>query len=87
MGKVMWVVVDNVDLVKVFGINVEWVVMWIWVMIVVLIVLGGFMYGLMIILKLNMGWFLILFMFVLVILGGIGNFYGAIVGGIIIGVV
>ncbi|MBE9202671.1 branched-chain amino acid ABC transporter permease [Synechocystis salina LEGE 06099] len=86
VGKAMRAVADNVDLAKVSGINVEWVVMWTWVMTAVLTALGGSMYGLMTTLKPNMGWFLILPMFASVILGGIGNPYGAIAGGLIIGV-
>jgi neutral amino acid transport system permease protein len=44
------------------------------------------MYGLITTIKPNMGWFLILPMFASVILGGIGNPYGAIAGGLIIGI-
>ena len=86
MGKAMRAVADNVDLAKVSGINVERVVISTWVMTAILASLGGSMYGLITTLKPNMGWFLILPMFAAVILGGIGNPYGAIAGGLIIGV-
>jgi neutral amino acid transport system permease protein len=46
---------------------------------------AGGMFGLITAVKPNMGWFLILPMFASVILGGIGNPYGAIVGAFIIG--
>lgn len=86
VGKAMRAVADNVDLAKVSGINVEWVVIWTWIITAVLTALGGSMYGLITTLKPNMGWFLILPMFASVILGGIGNPYGAIAGGLIIGI-
>ena len=86
VGKAMRAVADNVELAKVSGINVEWVVIWTWVITAVLTAMGGSLYGLITTLKPNMGWFLILPMFASVILGGIGNPYGAIAGGLVIGV-
>ncbi len=86
IGKAMRAVADNVDLARVSGINVEWVVVWTWIITAVLTALGGSMFGLITALKPNMGWFLILPMFASVILGGIGNPYGAIAGGLIIGI-
>ncbi len=44
------------------------------------------MYGLITAVRPNMGWFLILPMFASVILGGIGNPYGAIAGAYVIGI-
>jgi neutral amino acid transport system permease protein len=87
VGKAMRAVADNIDLARVSGINVEWVVIWTWVITAVLTAMGGSMYGLITTIKPNMGWFLILPMFSSVILGGIGNPYGAIAGGLIIGIV
>jgi neutral amino acid transport system permease protein len=86
IGKAMRAVADNVDLARVSGINVEWVVLWTWVITAILVALSGSMYGLVTTLKPNMGWFLILPMFSAVILGGIGNPYGAIAGGFLIGI-
>ncbi|MEB3175208.1 MAG: branched-chain amino acid ABC transporter permease [Cyanobacteriota bacterium] len=86
IGKAMRAVADNIDLAKVSGINVETVVIYTWILTAVLAALGGSMYGLITTLKPNMGWFLVLPMFSAVILGGIGNPYGAIAGGLIIGV-
>ncbi|BFM38146.1 branched-chain amino acid ABC transporter permease [Synechocystis sp. LKSZ1] len=85
IGKAMRAVADNVDLARVSGINVEQVVIWTWVITAILVALSGSMYGLVTTLKPNMGWFLILSMFSAVILGGIGNPYGAIAGGFLIG--
>lgn len=85
IGKAMRAVADNVDLARVSGINVEQVVVWTWVITGTLTAFGGAMYGLITAVRPNMGWFLILPMFASVILGGIGNPYGAILGAIIIG--
>jgi neutral amino acid transport system permease protein len=85
IGKAMRAVADNVDLARVTGINVERVVIWTWIIAGSLTALGGGMYGLITAVRPNMGWFLILPMFASVILGGIGNPYGAIAGALVIG--
>jgi neutral amino acid transport system permease protein len=87
IGKAMRAVADNIDLARVSGINVEQVVIWTWIIAAGLTALGGGMYGLITAVRPNMGWFLILPMFASVILGGIGNPYGAIAGAFIIGIV
>ncbi|MEM9218580.1 MAG: branched-chain amino acid ABC transporter permease [Cyanobacteria bacterium P01_F01_bin.150] len=86
VGKAMRAVADNIDLARVSGINVEQVVIWTWVLAAGLTALGGSMYGLITAVRPNMGWFLILPMFASVILGGIGNVYGAIAGAFVIGI-
>lgn len=86
IGKAMRAVADNLDLARISGINVEQVVLWTWVMTGVLVTLSGGMYGLITTLRPTMGWYLLIPMFASVILGGIGNPYGAIAGGLIIGV-
>ncbi|MFB2969534.1 branched-chain amino acid ABC transporter permease [Aerosakkonema sp. BLCC-F183] len=86
IGKAMRAVADNVDLARVTGINVDRVVIWTWAIAGILTALGGGMYGLITGIRPNMGWFLILPMFASVILGGIGNPYGAIAGAFVIGI-
>ncbi|MGG6297988.1 branched-chain amino acid ABC transporter permease [Leptolyngbya sp. AN02str] len=86
IGKAMRAVADNVDLARVSGINVERVVIWTWVIAAGLTAVGGGMYGLITAVRPDMGWFLILPMFAAVILGGIGNPYGAIAGAYVIGI-
>uniref|UniRef100_UPI0025B5E337 branched-chain amino acid ABC transporter permease n=1 Tax=Trichocoleus desertorum TaxID=1481672 RepID=UPI0025B5E337 len=86
IGKAMRAVADDIDLARVSGIDVDQVVIWTWVIAGSLTALGGGMYGLITAVRPNMGWFLILPMFAAVILGGIGNPYGAIAGALIIGV-
>ncbi|GAC1493721.1 MAG: branched-chain amino acid ABC transporter permease [Chamaesiphon sp.] len=86
IGKAMRAVADDLDLARVSGIKVERVIIWTWVIAGSLAALGGSMYGLSTQVRPNMGWFLILPMFAAVILGGIGNPYGAIAGALVIGV-
>ncbi len=86
IGKAMRAVADNIDLARVSGINVEQVILFTWIITAVLTAMGGGFYGLITAVRPNMGWFLILPIFASVILGGIGNPYGAIAGGLIIGV-
>lgn len=86
IGKAMRAVADNIDLARVSGINVERVVIWTWLIAGVLTAIAGANYGLITAVRPNMGWFLILPIFASVILGGIGNPYGAITGAYIIGI-
>ncbi|WP_071188066.1 branched-chain amino acid ABC transporter permease [Trichormus sp. NMC-1] len=87
IGKAMRAVADDLDLARVSGINVDRVILWTWVIAGTFTSLGGSMYGLITAVRPNMGWFLILPMFASVILGGIGNPYGAIAAAFIIGIV
>jgi branched-chain amino acid transport system permease protein len=87
LGKAMRAMADNKALAQVTGIPTERVIRATW------IIGGGLagMAGFLIILKrgvlsFNFGWRLLLFIFSGVILGGIGSVYGAIGGGIIIGI-
>ena len=86
IGKAMRAVADNIDLARVSGIDVERIVLWTWIITGTLTAFAGAMYGLIAAVRPNMGWFLILPMFASVILGGIGNVYGAIAGAFIIGI-
>lgn len=86
VGKAMRALGDNIDLAKVSGINVQRVVIYTWIITGIFTASSGVMYGLITNIRPNMGWFLILPMFAAVIMGGIGNPYGAIAGGLIIGV-
>lgn len=86
IGKAMRAVADDIDLARVSGVDVERVVFWTWMIAGTLTAVGGGMYGLITAVRPNMGWFLILPMFAAVILGGIGNPYGAIAGALVIGI-
>ncbi|MCS7293574.1 MAG: branched-chain amino acid ABC transporter permease [Gloeomargarita sp. SKYBB_i_bin120] len=86
IGRQMRAVADNPELAQVAGIDVQRVILWTWVVAGGLTALGGAMYGLITAVRPNMGWFLLLPMFATVILGGIGNPYGAMVAAVIVGV-
>jgi neutral amino acid transport system permease protein len=86
VGKAMRAVADDLDLARVTGINVDRVILWTWIIAGGLTALGGSMLGLVEAVRPNMGWFLIINLFAAVILGGIGNPYGAIAGAFTIGI-
>ena len=85
IGKAMRALSDNMDLARISGIDVDRVILWTWVISMGLAAAGGVLYGLVTSVRPNMGWVLLLPMFAAVILGGIGNPYGAMAGGLIIG--
>lgn len=86
IGKAMRAVADDLDLARVTGINVDRVILWTWIIAGGMTALSGSMLGLVEAVRPNMGWFLILPLFASVILGGIGNPYGAIAGAMVIGI-
>lgn len=87
IGKAMRAVSDNRDLAEASGIDVARVVLVVWVMGGSLAALGGVFYGLVEVVAWDMGFYLLLFMFAGVILGGLGTAYGAMVGSVVIGLV
>ncbi len=87
MGKAMRATADNADLARVTGIDTEGVIRWTWLIGGGLAGAGGVMYALDTQLRPEMGWWLMLPLFASVILGTIGNAYGALVGAMVIGLV
>lgn len=85
MGKAMRAVSDNEGLAAVTGINVENIVKLVWVVGAGLAAVAGVFFGLTVQVAPNMGFNLILPMFAAAILGGIGSIYGAVLGGLIVG--
>jgi neutral amino acid transport system permease protein len=89
IGKAMRAVSDNRDLAAASGIDVERVVLFVWVLAGALATLGGVLFGLSELagtVQYEMGFNLLLLMFAGVILGGLGNAYGALVGCLIVGI-
>jgi branched-chain amino acid transport system permease protein/neutral amino acid transport system permease protein len=86
MGKAMRATADNPDLAQVRGIDTERVIGWTWFIGGGLAAAGGVTFGLASQLRPEMGFIILLPVFASVILGGIGNPYGALVGSLIIGV-
>jgi len=87
VGKAMRAVSDNRDLAESSGINVDRVTLYVWTLGGALSALGGVFYGLNQVVYWQMGFHLLLLMFAAVILGGLGTAYGAMVGGLVIGLV
>ena len=87
LGKGMRAVSDNADLAASSGIAVNRVILSVWVSGAGLAALGGVFLGLSETVKFDMGFRLLLLMFAAVVLGGLGTAYGAMVGGLVIGIV
>lgn len=89
IGKAMRAVSDNRDLAAASGIDVERVVLFVWILAGALAALGGVLFGLSELsgtVQYEMGFNLLLLMFAGVILGGLGTAYGALVGCLIVGI-
>ena len=86
IGKAMRAVADNRDLAASSGIDVNRVILFVWMLGGSLAALGGVLLGLSDQVQWDMGFRLLLLMFAGVTLGGLGTAYGALVGSIIVGV-
>ncbi|MGP1397904.1 MAG: branched-chain amino acid ABC transporter permease [Inquilinaceae bacterium] len=84
-GKAMRAMSDDADLARVSGIDTERIVMWTWIIGAGLAGAAGVFLGMDTQLNPNMGWNALLPIFAAAILGGIGRPYGAIAGGLVIG--
>ncbi len=87
MGKAMRATSDNMELARISGINIERIISWTWGIGGGLAAAAGILYGIDVQLHPGMGWNFLLPLFAAAILGSIGNVYGALLGGLIIGVV
>jgi branched-chain amino acid transport system permease protein len=86
IGKAMRAVADNRDLAASSGINVNQVILVVWMMGGALAALGGVLLGLTDEVQWDMGFRLLLLMFAGVTLGGLGTAYGALVGSLVVGI-
>ncbi|MEX0868500.1 MAG: branched-chain amino acid ABC transporter permease [Nitriliruptoraceae bacterium] len=87
IGKAMRAVADNRDLAESSGIDVQQVILIIWVLGAGLAGFGGVMAATVENVSFLLGFRLLLLMFSGIILGGLGTAYGAMVGSIVIGLV
>jgi neutral amino acid transport system permease protein len=85
IGKAMRAVADNRDLAESSGINVEGVVLRVWMLGTALAGVGGIFAGIVFQVDFLLGFRLLLLMFAGIILGGLGTAYGAMVGGLVVG--
>jgi len=87
MGKAMRATADNNALARVTGVNTNRVIVWTWVIGGALAATAGILAGIENkFITPELGWQMLLSIFAAVVLGGIGNPYGAIVGGMVIGI-
>ncbi len=87
MGKAMRATADNPDLARVTGINTQRVIRWTWAIGGGLAAIAGVLLSVSQAQMIPiMGWKFLIPLFAAVILGGIGNPYGALAGAFVIGV-
>ena len=87
LGKSMRAMADNKDLARVTGIPTERVIRATWIIGAGLAGVAGYLLALESgTIGFNIGWRLLLLIFAGVILGGIGSVYGAMAGGLVVGV-
>ncbi len=86
LGTAMRATADNPGLAEASGIDTERIRQWTWAIAGALIAVAGVMLAIQAQLRFDAGFSLILPMFAAVILGGIGNPWGALVGGLIVGI-
>ncbi|MBI2708944.1 MAG: branched-chain amino acid ABC transporter permease [Actinobacteria bacterium] len=87
LGTAVRAVADNRDLAESSGIDVARIILTVWLAGGALAALGGVLYGTAEKVQWDMGFNLLLLMFAAVVLGGLGTAYGAMVGGLVVGVV
>ena len=87
LGRKMRATADNPDLARVSGIRTNRIKLWTWIIGAGLAGSGGVFLGLYNQLSPRMGFDLLLLVFAAVILGGIGSVYGAMLGGLLIGMI
>jgi branched-chain amino acid transport system permease protein len=85
LGRAMRAVAGNPDLARVAGIDTRRVIRWTWIIGAGLAAMAGVMAGLTVQVRPTIGMDLLLPLFAAAILGGIGNVYGAVLGGLIVG--
>lgn len=86
LGKAMRATADNMELALVSGIDTERVIIITWGIGGALAAAGGILYGIDVQVHPYMGWNFLIPLFAATILGTVGNIYGALVGGLVIGI-
>ena len=87
LGKRMRALSDDLDLAETAGINTERIILYTWLFAGGLAGLAGVLAGTILPLQPELGFTLLLAIFAAVLLGGIGDAFGALVGGIVLGLV
>jgi branched-chain amino acid transport system permease protein len=87
LGKRMRALSDNLDLAETSGIDTSRVILWTWVFAAGFAGLAGVLAGAITQLQPELGFELLLPIFAAVVMGGIGNAYGALAAGLLLGLV
>ncbi len=87
LGKRMRALSDNLELAETTGINTSRVILWTWIFAAGLAGLAGVFAGATTQLQPELGFEFLLPIFAAVVLGGIGNAFGALTAGVLLGVV
>ncbi len=86
IGKAMRAFSDNPELTRLTGINTETIIIWTWAISGSLAAICGTFLAMDTRVNPEIGWNMLLLVFAAAILGGIGRPYGAIAGGLLMGV-
>jgi branched-subunit amino acid ABC-type transport system permease component len=87
LGKAMRATSDNPPLALASGIDIDRVVLWVWFIGAGAAGIGGVLWGGITYLGPLMGWWLLLPVFAVIVLGGSGSFYGTVLASYILGFV
>lgn len=87
IGKRMRAVADNPELARVSGIGTVRIMVILWVAVGCVSAIAGVLLGVKTVVMPEMGWDLLLPAFAATILGGVGSPVGAVLGGIVLGIV
>src|SRR3989454_3713139 len=87
LGKAMRACADDLDLARTSGINTRNVILWTWIISGAFAAVAGVLLAIIVNVFPLLGFFVLLYIFAAVIIGGIGSPYGAMIGGLIIGIV
>jgi neutral amino acid transport system permease protein len=87
LGKQMRALSDDLDLAETAGINTNRVILYTWIFAGALAGLAGALAGTTLPLQPELGFTLLLAIFAAVVLGGIGDPFGALAGGMVLGLV
>lgn len=87
-GKAMRALADNAELARVSGVSVDRMIVYVWILSGILLAVAGVLLSLVRnnAMDAQMGGSLLIALFAAVIVGGIGSAYGAMLGGLVIGV-
>jgi branched-chain amino acid transport system permease protein len=87
LGKRMRALSDDLDLAETSGIDTSRVILWTWVFAAGFAGLAGVLAGAVTVVQPQLGFELLLPIFAAVVMGGIGNAYGALTAGLVLGLV